>query len=55
MINIERINELSKKQKTIGLTEEEKLEQQKLRQEYRDAFLKNLKSHLDCIEIKEEK
>lgn len=51
MIDIKRINELSKKQKTIGLTEDEKIEQKKLRDEYRQAFVRNLKSQLDNIEI----
>ena len=51
MIDINRINELSKKQKTVGLTNEEKIEQQNLRQAYRDAYLKNLKTQHDNITI----
>ncbi len=35
---IDRINELARKSKTVGLTAEELAEQQTLRQEYLDAF-----------------
>ena len=31
---VKRINELAQKSRTVGLTEEEKAEQQRLRQEY---------------------
>jgi len=37
---IERINELSRKQRSLGLEEEEKIEQDKLRQEYL-SFIRN--------------
>ena len=33
----DRINELARKQKTVGLTPEEKAEQKKLREEFRAA------------------
>ncbi len=46
MVDIKRINELYKKSKEVGLTEEEKLEQAKLRREYIDSVLGNLKSQL---------
>ena len=36
-IKIDRINALAHKQKSVGLTEEEKVEQAKLRREYLDA------------------
>lgn len=51
---IKRINELYNKAKTEGLTEEEKLEQKVLRQEYIDCFRRNLRGQLDSISIKEE-
>lgn len=44
---INRINELAKKQKTVGLTEEEKQEQFALRREYIDAFKQSLVSRLE--------
>lgn len=48
---IKRINELSKKSKSVGLTEDEKLEQHALRQEYIKAFRSNLKATLDSVVI----
>lgn len=50
---IQRINELYKKSKTIGLTEEEKKEQKVLRREYVDSFKKNLRGQLNNISIQE--
>ena len=47
MIDVERINFLAKKAKTEGLTEEEKQEQAKLRREYIDSVVGNLRSQLD--------
>ena len=44
---INRIHELAKKQKTVGLTEEEKQEQFALRREYIDAFKQSLVSQLE--------
>lgn len=46
---IERINELYHKSKTIGLTEEEKQEQAKLRSDYINAIRKNLRGTLDKV------
>ena len=50
---IDRINELARKAKSEGLTEEEKAEQQKLRDEYRADFKANLMGQLDRVYIKE--
>ena len=48
---IARINELSRKSKAEGLTEEEKKEQAVLRQEFIAAFRRNVKAQLDNIDI----
>ena len=50
---IKRINELYHKQKGVGLTEEEKEEQAKLRRDYIDSVRANLKGQLDNIIIQE--
>ncbi|MBQ1396007.1 MAG: DUF896 domain-containing protein [Eubacterium sp.] len=50
---IDRINELARKAKAEGLTEEEKEEQQKLRRAYIDAFKANLRAQLDSIKVVE--
>lgn len=50
---IERINELARKSKTEGLTEEEKVEQQALRRQFIDDFKRNLRGQLDNISVKE--
>ena len=44
---------MAHKQKSVGLTEEEKVEQAKLRREYLDAVKGNLRAHLNNIDIKE--
>ncbi|MCR4558003.1 MAG: DUF896 domain-containing protein [Saccharofermentans sp.] len=49
---IKRINELSRKSKTTGLSEEEKREQAELRNEYRALVVGNLSSQLDSMKIK---
>ena len=51
---ITRINELYRKSKVEGLTEEELKEQQILRKDYIDAFKRNLRGQLENISIKEE-
>lgn len=50
---IERINELYRKSKAEGLTEEELQEQKVLRAEYIDAFKRNLRGQLNNISIQE--
>ena len=50
---IKRINELYHKKKGVGLTEEEKEEQAKLRRDYIDSVRANLKGQLDNINIQE--
>ena len=50
---INRINELYRKAKAEGLTEEEALEQKLLRKEYVEAFRQNLRGLLDRIDVKE--
>ena len=52
---INEINELSRKSKTVGLTEEEKQRQQVLRAEYIKAFRSGFKQHLQNIKVVDEK
>ena len=44
---IERINELAKKAKTVGLTPEEEEEREKLRAEYLKAFRASFRGQLE--------
>lgn len=53
-IDIARINELARKAKTEGLTEEEKAEQAKLRRAYIDGVVGNLRAQLDNTYVKKE-
>lgn len=48
---INEINELSIKQRSVGLTPEEKERQAELRQAYLVGFRENMKNVLDRIEI----
>ena len=50
---LDRINELARKAKGPGLTEEEKKEQARLRREYIAVIRMNLRSQLDQIDIQE--
>lgn len=47
MVNIDRINELARKAKTVGLTEQEKQEQAVLRREYIKSVVGDLRAQLD--------
>lgn len=51
---IDRINELARKAKTAGLTEEEERERAVLRRAYIDSVLGNLKGQLDHTYIVDE-
>jgi uncharacterized protein YnzC (UPF0291/DUF896 family) len=51
---IDRINFLSKKSRSEGLTEEEKSEQQELRRKYIDFIKGQVKQQLDSIKYVED-
>lgn len=51
---VERINELSRKHKSVGLTPEETAEREVLRRQYIDGFKRSLKQQLDNIEFVDE-
>ena len=48
---IDRINELARKKKTVGLTEAEVREQAELRREYLDGFRANMEAVLAGVVI----
>lgn len=50
---IDRINELARKKKTVGLTEAEAAEQAVLRREYLDGFRENMKAILENTVIQQ--
>ncbi len=52
--DIERINELARKKKTVGLTGAELEEQARLRRQYLDEFKANMKATLDNVYIERE-
>lgn len=52
---IARINALAKKAKTMGLTDEELIERDKLRRIYIDSVKANLVGHLDNTYVVDEK
>ncbi|KXH80066.1 DUF896 domain-containing protein [Sporosarcina sp. HYO08] len=48
---IKRINELSKKSKTIGLSIEEAKEQTKLRKEYLESFRSSMRNTIENVKV----
>ena len=46
-MDVERINYLARKQKAEGLTKEEEAEQKRLRREYINSVVGNLRAQLD--------
>jgi uncharacterized protein YnzC (UPF0291/DUF896 family) len=53
-LEIKRINELARKSKTAGLSDEEKEEQAVLRRKYIDSVKNSLRTRLEHIEIVED-
>ena len=51
---IERINELARKKKTVGLTQAEQDEQLLLRQEYLEAFRGGMRNHIEGLKVIDE-
>ena len=51
---LNRINELARKAKTVGLTPEEEAERDQLRKEYLAAFRQNLQAQLDSVVVVDE-
>ncbi len=51
---IERINELARKKKTVGLTEAEAQEQAALRAQYLREFRANMEATLQAVRVEQE-
>ncbi|WP_105159030.1 DUF896 family protein, partial [Streptococcus suis] len=51
---IDRINELARKKKTEGLTEEELQEQAALREEYIEGYRRSVRAHIEGIKVVDE-
>ncbi|MEW4354448.1 DUF896 family protein [Streptococcus pneumoniae] len=51
---IDRINELAKKKKEVGLTDEELKEQAALREEYIEGYRRSVRAHVEGIKIVDE-
>ena len=48
---IDRINELARKKKTEGLTGAEKIEQERLREEYIEGYRRSIRHHIEGLKI----
>ncbi|MER2063779.1 MAG: DUF896 family protein [Alkalibacterium sp.] len=48
---LDRINELVRKERSDGLTDEEKQEQKTLREEYITAFRSGMRNHIEGMKI----
>ena len=53
-VQVDRINELARKKKTVGLTPDEVKEHEALRRQYIDEFKANLKLTLDSVYVEQE-
>ncbi|NLR04330.1 DUF896 family protein [Streptococcus mutans] len=51
---IDRINELARKKKTEGLTSAEKIEQERLREEYIEGYRRSIRYHIEGLKIVDE-
>ena len=51
---IERLNELARKKKTVGLTQVEQDEQLLLRQEYLEVFRGGMRNHIEGLKVVDE-
>ena len=51
---IDRINELARKKKTEGLTGAEKIEQERLREEYVEGYRRSIRHHIEGLKIVDE-
>lgn len=51
---LDRINVLARKQRAEGLTDEEKKEQKKLREEYIEAFRSGMRNSIEGMKIVDE-
>lgn len=48
---LDRINELARKSKKVGLSQEEKIEQHQLRQEYLSSFRQSFQNQIESMTV----